>query len=183
MVVWRSVAIITRFDRQHGQRIPFLSGASLLGLLPDDPGSYTRLADAIRAYGHEVTSELELLWRRVIFSILANNYDDHMRNHGFLMQRPGAWALSPAYDINPTPVIDRATQPKTPVSEALPAPTDAAEGIDAAMGCADRFGLKPTAARRIVTEVKAAVGNWRAIGKRLGIPAATLAAYADAFDT
>lgn len=179
----RSVAIITRFDRQQGRRIPFLSGASLLGLLPDDPGSYTRLADAIRAHGHEVTNDLELLWRRVVFSILANNYDDHMRNHGFLMQAPGAWALSPAYDINPTPAIDRVTQPKTPVSEEMPAPADAADAIDAAIGCADRFNLKPTAARRILTEVQAAVGKWRTIGKRLGIAAATLAAYADSFDT
>lgn len=178
----RSVAIITRFDRYQDKRIPFLSGASLLGLLPDDAGSYTRLADAIRVHGHEVPKDLELLWRRVVYSIVANNYDDHMRNHGFLMQAPGAWALSPAYDINPTPAIDRARQPKTPVSEESPAPADTADAIDAAMRCADRFGLKPTAARRIMTEVQAAVRKWRTIGKRAGIAAGTLAAYADAFD-
>lgn len=47
---------------------------------------------------------------------------------------------------------------------------------------ASLLGLKPTAARRIMTEVQAAVRKWRTIGKRAGIAAGTLAAYADAFD-
>ncbi|NBX28914.1 type II toxin-antitoxin system HipA family toxin [bacterium] len=178
----RSVAIITRFDRRQEGRIPFLSAVSLLGLLADDAGSYTRLADGIRAHGDQVAADLEQLWRRVVYSIMANNYDDHMRNHGFVMHSAGVWALSPAYDINPTPAIDRARQPKTPVSDEAHAPADALEAIEAAVASADRFGLKPEAARRIVAEVRSAVSTWRTIGKRLGIASGTLAAYADAFE-
>jgi serine/threonine-protein kinase HipA len=51
MVDGRGVAVIDRFDREGADRIPFVSAATLLGLLPDDQGSYTRLADAIRAHG------------------------------------------------------------------------------------------------------------------------------------
>ena len=155
----------------------------MLGLTGDDPGAYTRLADAIRAHGDAVASDLAELWRRLVFSLLAHNDDDHMRNHGFLMHRAGAWSLSPAYDINPTPLVDRARQPKTPVSEHSPAMLDGNAALAEALSNAARFGLDPDAARSIVAEVRAAIGRWRAIGRDLGIAAVNLDAYADAFET
>ena len=91
-----SVAVITRFDRAGQARLPFVSGASLLGLPQGDPGAYTLMADGIRQFGHDVASDLRELWRRLVFSLLASNYDDHLRNHGFLMLEAGRWALSPA---------------------------------------------------------------------------------------
>lgn len=185
----RGVAIIERFDRQgrfdrdEAGRVPFVSAATLLGLLPDDAGSYTRLADAIRAHGHDVTADLAELWRRLVFSLLVGNVDDHLRNHGFLMQAPGAWALSPAYDINPTPPMDRAHGRQTPVSEDSPFADETAAEVDEAIARADRFGLRPAAARRILAEVREAIAAWRAIGARLGIGRAALAAHAEAFDS
>ena len=32
-----------------------------------------------------------------------SNTDDHLRNHGFLLNPKKGWKLSPAYDINPIP--------------------------------------------------------------------------------
>lgn len=177
----RSVAIITRFDRVGVQRLPLVSASTLLGLSPDDSGSYTRLADAIRAHGDRVQEDLAELWRRVIYSIMASHFDDHMRNHAFLMQRPAAWSLAPAFDINPTPAIDRGRQTKTPVSEDSRVLDDPAAAIDEAFRHAARFGLEAKNARRICDEVRQAVFQWRLLGKRLGIPAATLSAYGDAF--
>ncbi|MCP5524067.1 MAG: type II toxin-antitoxin system HipA family toxin [Verrucomicrobiales bacterium] len=173
----RSVAVITRFDRAGETRIPFVSGASLLGLPPDDPGAYTLLADAIRQFGHDVAGDLRELWRRLAFSLLASNYDDHLRNHGFLMVEPGRWALSPAYDLNPVPEIDRARTTKTPVSEHPGEPT-----IAGALEVAARFGLKSDAARTILREVFIAVSAWRVAGRKLRLKAGTLDAYASAFD-
>jgi serine/threonine-protein kinase HipA len=40
----------------------------------------------------------------MVFNILCNNNDDHLRNHGFLWQGKG-WRLSPAYDIVPFPQV------------------------------------------------------------------------------
>jgi serine/threonine-protein kinase HipA len=40
----------------------------------------------------------------MVFNILCNNNDDHLRNHGFLWERTG-WRLSPAYDIVPAPQV------------------------------------------------------------------------------
>ena len=172
-----SVAVITRFDRAGNLRIPFLSGASLLGLSHGDPGAYTLLADAIRQFGHDVAGDLSELWRRLLFSLLASNYDDHLRNHGFLMVEAGRWALSPAYDLNPVPEIDRARVGKTPINEEQEEPS-----IGGALAVAGRFGIKPPAAKSILREVFTAVSAWRRTGARLRLRGATLYAYASAFE-
>jgi serine/threonine-protein kinase HipA len=172
-----SAAVITRFDRAGQVRLPFLSGASLLGLPQADPGAYTLLADAIRQFGHDVAGDLRELWRRLIFSLLASNYDDHLRNHGFLMREAGRWALSPAYDLNPVPEIDRVHVGKTPISEEHPEPT-----ILGALEVAARFGLKPAEARAILRAVFAAVSSWRGTGRKLRLKAPTLDVYASAFE-
>ena len=173
----RGVSVITRFDREGAQRLPFLSASSLLGLPPGEAGAYTLLADGIRQFGDDVAGDLRELWRRLVFSLLASNYDDHLRNHGFLMRIPGKWSLSPAYDLNPVPEIERAQMPKTAISE-----DNADSSIEAAVAAAARFGLKPTAAKTIVREVHAVVADWRKAAKKLRIPARTLDVYASAFE-
>ena len=173
----QSVAVITRFDRAGQNRIPFISAASVLGLPLGDLGAYTQLADGIRQYGNDVPGDLRELWRRLVFSLLASNYDDHLRNHGFLMREPGRWSLSPAYDLNPVPLMDRAHMRKTAISEDQYEPT-----VEAALAAAERFGLKPAAAKAILREVFAAVSGWRKTGRHLRLPAATLDAYVSAFE-
>ena len=49
------------------------------------------------------TDELRQLWRRLVFSVLISNTDDHLRNHGFLHDGGDAWRLAPAFDLNPDP--------------------------------------------------------------------------------
>jgi len=167
-----------RLPLQPGpQHSPFLSGASLLGLSAEDPGAYTRLADGIRQFGHDVPGDLRELWRRLVFSLLASNYDDHLRNHGFLMHAAGRWSLSTAYDLNPVPEIDRVRVHNTPVSEEQNEPS-----LAGALEIAARFGLKPAAAKTILREVFTAVSGWRTAGRQLRIKRATLDAYASAFE-
>lgn len=173
----QSVAVITRFDRAGNNRIPFISAASLLGLPQGDVGAYTMLADGIRQFGNDVTGDLRELWRRLIFSLLASNYDDHLRNHGFLMREPGRWSLSPAYDINPVPEMDRVHMSKTAITEDQVEPT-----IAVALAAAGRFGLKTAESKKILREVFAAVSGWRKTGRQLRLKATTLDAYASAFE-
>jgi len=172
-----SVAVITRFDRAGKDRIPFISAVTLLGLPHGDPGAYTLLADGIRQFGHDVPGDLRELWRRLVFSLLASNYDDHLRNHGFLMREPGRWSLSPAYDINPVPEVDRVRMNKTAIAEDQEEPT-----IEGVLAAAPRFGLKTTAAKKILREVFTVVSSWRNTGRRLRLKALTLDAYASAFE-
>jgi serine/threonine-protein kinase HipA len=173
----QSVAVITRFDRAGNTRIPFISGSSLLGLSQGDPGAYTQLADGIRQFGNDVAGDLRELWRRLVFSLLASNYDDHLRNHGFLMREPGRWSLSPAYDLNPVPEMDRARTSNTAITEDQEEP-----GIDAALAAAARFGLKAAESKQILREVFTAVSAWRNTGRKLRLKASILDAYASAFE-
>ncbi len=43
--------------------------------------------------------EAEELFRRMVFNVLATNYDDHTKNFGFMIEQGGRWKLSPAYDV------------------------------------------------------------------------------------
>ncbi len=171
-----NAALITRFDRQGSKRIPFLSAASLVGASERDAGSYVAIAEAIRQFGDDVRSDLKELWRRMVFSLLVSNCDDHLRNHGFLMHAPGHWSLSPAYDVNPVPEVERGHGHQTPLSEGSDD-----FSLEHALTLAESFGLGATNAKTILREVAAAVGKWQQIGKRLRLAAATLASYASAF--
>jgi len=93
------------------------------------------------------------------------------------MHAPGRWSLSPAYDINPVPEIDRVRMSKTAITENQEEPT-----IALALEEAARFGLKATAAKKILRQVLAAVIGWRKIGRQLRLKASTLDAYASAFE-
>ena len=43
--------------------------------------------------------DIEELFKRIVFNVLALNYDDHTKNFSFIMNKKGIWSLSPAYDI------------------------------------------------------------------------------------
>jgi serine/threonine-protein kinase HipA len=173
----QNVAVITRFDRAGQNRIPFISASSLLGLSQGDNGAYTLLADGIRQFGNDVANDLRELWRRLIFSLLASNHDDHLHNHGFLMRAPGRWSLSPAYDINPVPEMDRVHLSKTAITE-----NQEESSIALALAAAPRFGLKVGETRKILREVFMNVSGWRKTGRQLRLSASTLDDYASAFE-
>jgi serine/threonine-protein kinase HipA len=44
-------------------------------------------------------SEAEQMFRRMVFNVMATNYDDHTKNFSFRLKQNGEWELSPAYDI------------------------------------------------------------------------------------
>jgi serine/threonine-protein kinase HipA len=93
------------------------------------------------------------------------------------MHEAGRWSLSPAYDLNPVPEIDRTQTSKTAISEDRPDPT-----IAGALAAASRFGLKAAESKQILREVYAAVSAWRKTGRRLRLKAPTLDSYSSAFE-
>ena len=174
-VAGRSVALITRFDRRDGQRIPFLSAMSLLGLNDGDEATYTDIAECIRMYSSAPTADLHELWRRVVFSVMIGNLDDHLRNHGFLYDRDNKWRLSPAYDLNPVPLAEKARELSTWISEEGPE-----ADLDIARRAAPFFALKEDQAEGIIGEVSTALKGWQNIARQLGMSAADIAIYATA---
>jgi serine/threonine-protein kinase HipA len=173
------VALVRRFDRPAtGGRLMYVSAATLMGADPADPveHSYTEIVDVLRQYGADAQRDIEELWRRIAFSILITNVDDHLHNHGFLHTASGQWRLSPAFDINPCP--DRLRELKTWISE------EAGPGasIDALMSIAPYCRLAASDARAILRKVERAVDTWRATGKALSMTARELDQFADAFE-
>lgn len=173
-----SVALIRRFDRTAQGRLMYVSAATLLGAEPSDvqEHSYTEIVDAIRRYSPRAREDLEELWRRVAFTVLITNVDDHLHNHGFLHEGRGQWALAPAFDLNPFP--ERARELKTWISEDLgPAAT-----IDGVMSVAPYFRIQHDAAIRMLRQIEHAVSQWRAVGQKLGMTSKQLNMFMDAFE-
>lgn len=153
----KAVLMMVRFDRvDAGVRVPFMSAMSALGAHDHEPGrSYLEIADVIRQESDRPTTDLRELWRRVVFNILVSNTDDHLRNHAFLWQGKG-WRLSPAYDMNPTPVDVRPRLHQLAIDD-----DDPTSSLEIAFDVAQRYGLTMPAAKEIAGEVGAAVANWR----------------------
>lgn len=109
-VLGQDVYLIERFDRIPNdatyRRVPFISALTITGAHESESSrqSYRRLAEQLRLFGSNPVMDSKELWQRMVFNILCNNNDDHLRNHGFLWDGNG-WRLSPAYDILPYPQV------------------------------------------------------------------------------
>jgi serine/threonine-protein kinase HipA len=109
-VLGQDIYLIERFDRTPNNatysRMPFISGLTITGAHESESSqqSYRRLAEQLRLFGPDPVKDSKELWQRMLFNILCNNTDDHLRNHGFLWDGKG-WRLSPAYDIVPYPQV------------------------------------------------------------------------------
>lgn len=157
--------ISKRFDRTNsGERIHFSSAMTLLQHVDGDDAStgasYLELAEFIIRQGAHVAEDLEQLWRRIVFFICVSNVDDHLRNHGFLLQ-PNGWRLSPAFDMNP---IASGEGLKLNISE-----SDNAQDLNLAKEVAEYFRIKPDRANEIISEVIDAVKNWQKEATAIGI--------------
>ena len=140
------------------RRLPYISAMTLLGGHDGDVRDYVEIAEGLSGFVKDPGRDLGQLFRRIAFSIAANNTDDHLRNHGFL--RVGAqWRLSPAFDVNPNPDAGapRATSilGETGVGQAR-----------ALREAAPEFGLSAEQAKSIVAAVMRAMGSWRLAARR-----------------
>lgn len=43
--------------------------------------------------------DAEEMFRRMVFNVLATNYDDHTKNFSFILKKEEKWSLAPAYDL------------------------------------------------------------------------------------
>lgn len=154
-----------RFDRtKSGERIHFASAMTLLQRSDGEDGSngasYLELAEFIMQQGAQPDQDLEQLWRRIVFYICISNVDDHLRNHGFILQQNG-WILSPAFDINP---VANGNGLKLNISE-----TDNSQDLMLAREVAEFFRIKKKMIDKIIQEVITAVKYWRKEANNLHI--------------
>ncbi|MBI3771505.1 MAG: type II toxin-antitoxin system HipA family toxin [Gammaproteobacteria bacterium] len=89
-----------RFDRVDGEKLHM---QSLCGIAHYDfnmAGAYSyEQAFAVMRRLRLSKAEAVQQYRRIVFSIIARDLDDHTKNISFLMTADGKWKLSPAYDV------------------------------------------------------------------------------------
>lgn len=158
----RSVLVVDRFDRRGSTRVGYVSALTMLDRADGEPGSYLEVADVVTRHSPSASEDLRELWRRIAFSVLISNFDDHLRNHGFLRTSTAGWSLSPAFDLNPDP-----RGGERYLSTAIDLDDNEAR-VDLLLDVAPEFRLAPPHAIQTLAQVHAAVGRWRTIGAELG---------------
>jgi serine/threonine-protein kinase HipA len=159
----KDVLLVKRFDRERTaedyRRARMMSGLTVLRSDETNDArerwSYILLVEEMRRIVSEADTDARELFRRICFNALISNLDDHPRNHA-LLARNIDWALSPAYDLTPSPVVSL-------------------DHRDLALVCGDqgrfanaknilsqhgRFLLQKEEAEKIIADTKAQVGRW-----------------------
>jgi serine/threonine-protein kinase HipA len=166
-----------RFDRIENERVHFASAMTMTGHyesgIRDQSPSYLELAEFIQFQGAAPEQDLKQLWRRIVFNIAISNMDDHLRNHGFIIDKEG-WRLSPAYDMNPT--IDKAG-----LSLNIDLELNALD-FDLARSVGTYFHLDTKDMDSIINEVQTSVSKWDEVATETGIPTAQRRLMESAFN-
>lgn len=163
-----------RFDRTVDGRRAYASAMTLAGKRDGEPASYLDLALSIADHvqADAIEADLDQVFRRLVFNVLAANRDDHLRNHGFL-RSAGGWRLAPAFDVNPSPGSPQHT---LAIDEAVRAPD-----LELVRETAPFYRLSPGRADAIVEEVRSSVAGWRQAAQAIRIPATEVELMAAAF--
>jgi serine/threonine-protein kinase HipA len=166
-----------RFDRTEDcRRVHYASAMTLLQHTDgDDAGtgaSYLELVNFIKSECADIKTNLEELFRRVLFSVCVSNTDDHLRNHGFIYDGAG-WMLSPAFDINAS---ETGTGLKLNIDE-----QDNSLDLEVVMRTAPFYLLSGERAKEIQKEIINAVAQWRTVAAKYKVSASEIERKAVAF--
>ena len=168
----KDVLLVKRFDREKTTegytRARMVSGLTVLRSDETHDArtrwSYVILVEELRRIVAEPEKDAHELFRRICFNALISNLDDHPRNHA-LIARNLDWALSPAYDLTPSPVVSL-------------------DHRDLALVCGDqgrfanaknilsqhaRFLLPKDEAEKIIADTREQVGRWYDIVRACGV--------------
>ena len=176
-ILKKPVLIIKRFDRDNKQRIPFLSAMSMLGAQDNEQHSYLEMAYALAQNGAAPEEDMAELWRRIVFTVMISNTDDHLRNHGFVYDRYKGWRLSPVYDLNPTPIAIKPHILTTAIDF-----DDTSASLETAIAVAKDFRLSKDKAHAIIKQVGFAVKQWRPIASEFDLSKQECDRMASAFE-
>jgi serine/threonine-protein kinase HipA len=170
----RNVLVSQRFDRDNRRRVGFASALTMLEASDGDRRSYLEIAEVAEVSSPQPDADLAELYRRIVFSAMTANTDDHLRNHGFLRTNNG-WRLAPAYDLNPNP--DNPGRLTTAIDL-----DDGTCDIDLVISVAGYFRLSDADAKAVVSEVEAATRDWHGHAREMGLSGVDIDRMEQAFD-
>ena len=156
-----------RYDRIEGQKMHTLTATGLTGWDFKDPAvsSYENLFK-LATFLKVPHAQSQELFKRMVFNLIYNNTDDHLKNHAFIYNTEiDRWFLSPAYDL---------TYPLNPLlqykrtSRALSINGKRTEiNIKDVLSIAEMYTIKN--AKGIIKNVTAAVGSLKEHMKAQGV--------------
>ncbi len=166
-----------RFDRTDDGRKLHMQSLCALGHLDFNLAGAHSYEQALMIMRHlELpVASLEQQLRRTIFNVIGRNQDDHTKNIAFLMDKSGAWSLTPAFDVtwayNPSGAWTSRHQMTVNGKRDEIAIEDLA-------ALARSASLRRNAAAAIAEEVGAVVRRWPEFAARAGVPEERAAAIA-----
>ena len=127
--------------------------------------SYEQALFTMRRIGLPMEA-LEEQCRRMVFNVLARNQDDHVKNVAFLMDRTGAWSLSPAFDItwSYNPAGQWTAQHQMSINGKRDDFT-----FDDFVACARTVSIARRRMRAILEDVREAVAKWPRFADTAGV--------------
>jgi serine/threonine-protein kinase HipA len=163
------------------KRLGFVSGLTLLACseMESPDKSYGDLAQAIRRYCHPsvIRENNRELFERLIFNILVNNDDDHLRNHGFIWDpRLPGWRLSPLYDVMPRASLASDRRLHLGVG-----PEGRVATLDNAFAGREMFTLSAEAAGESIAKIWKVVREWKVYFEEYQVPFDQIEKIAPAF--
>lgn len=97
----RAHFITRRFDREYGNikhHVQTLCGLQHFDYNNIGAYSYEQVFQTMRLL-RLTYPEAEQMFRRMVFNVVATNYDDHTKNFSFRLKKGEHWELAPAYDV------------------------------------------------------------------------------------
>jgi serine/threonine-protein kinase HipA len=158
-----------RFDRPTRNaklHMQSLGGLQHFDFNLDGAYSYEQALMTIRSLGLPMQA-VEQQFRRMAFNVVARNQDDHVKNIAFLMDRSGAWSLSPAFDVTYAYNPRRKWTSRHQMS--MNGKRDGFE-LDDFLQCAAGASLKRGRGRAILDEVIGAVAEWPRFARAEDVP-------------
>jgi len=153
---------VKRFDRDNSSRVHMHTISGLLHADHRLPNLDYETILRTTAWLTKDVRETQKQYRAAVFNILSHNRDDHAKNFSFLLDKDGAWRVSPAYDLtfSSGPQGEHCTmimgEGKNPQSKNL-------------LQLAKVAGIKDSEACNIIDKVKTAVVEWRQIATDVGV--------------
>lgn len=83
-----------RFDRNGNEKIHIQTLAAINPFCDSYEDIFTTMRKLKLPY-----TDMEQMFRRMVFNVFSRNIDDHTKNFSFMMDKTGRWKLAPAYDL------------------------------------------------------------------------------------
>ena len=158
----RKILLVKRFDvTARGGRNHMISMQTLLNADGYYHLSYSDVFSRIAKHSSQVSRDMALMFRQMVFNTAMGNTDDHLKNF-FMLHTGQGFEMSPVYDLLPDIFFNREHQLSFPYSGTLPPDRQIYEKIGKELHIPDPG--------KVLDQVYNAVSEWKTVFQEIGVP-------------